>query len=322
MKRLFTRLLSVPALAVVFATGAQAQDLVPVKDTTSAWYRYWKYTLDAGLNVNQAAFSDSWKGGGVNSIAAGAYLFGSLDYSKNKISWSNSLKSQYGIVLTFNRNANNKQIGNLRKSLDYIDFTSKVDYKFAKMWRVFGQATFLTQFDKGYEYRGVDSSGRDIKAKVSNGLAPGYLTESVGIEFKPVSWFYVNVGLLALRQTFVTDTSLYHEVPANYGVPIGKRVNNQFGFSIEAALDKDVHKNVNIKFKYRAFKDYTDYNSLSGQMVHRIDFLLSAKITKYIVTSLSAVALYDATQDKRVQWSQGLSLGIAYKIYGNQFKNP
>jgi len=54
-------------------------------------------------------------------------------------------------------------------------------------------------------------------------------------------------------------------------------------------------------------------------MVHRMDLIFSAKITKYIVTSLTATALYDATQDKRVQWSQGLALGIAYKIYGNKF---
>lgn len=312
--------MSVAIVVTAFGMKSRAQDLVPVKDTTSAWYQHWKYTLDAGINANQAAFSDSWKGGGVNSVAASAYLFGSLDYNKNKISWSNSLKTQYGVVLTFNRNMNNKQVGNMRKSMDYIDFTSKFDYKFAKMWRAFGQVNFLSQFDKGYDYRGVDSNGRDIRAKVSNGLAPGYLTESIGIEFKPVTWFYINVGLLSLRQTFVSDTTLYHEVPANYGVPIGKRFRNQVGFSIETALDKDVHKNVNIKFKYRAFKDYTDYASLSGQMVHRIDFVLSAKITKYIVTSLTAVALYDATQDKRVQWSQGLALGIAYKIYGNRFK--
>lgn len=309
---------------VAFAGSVHAQDLVPVKDTTSAWFQYWKYTLDAGINVNQAAFSDSWKGGGVNSVAAGAYLFGSLDYSKNKISWSNKLNTQYGVLLTFNRNQNNKQIGNIRKSLDIIDFTSKVDYRFAKMWRVFGQVSFLSQYASGYKYIGVDSNGRDIRVRETGGLAPGYLREDLGIEFKPVPWFYVNVGLISLRQTFVTDTSLYHFTPdsANFGVPIGKRFNNQIGFSIEAALDKDLHKNVNLKFKYRAFKDYTDYTSLSGEMVHRIDFILSAKITKYIVTSLSAVAMYDATQDKRVQWSQGLALGIAYKIYGNRFKNP
>ena len=214
---------------------------------------------------------------------------------------------------------NNKQVGNLRKSQDYIDFVSKVDYRFAKMWRVFGQVNFLSQFDKGYEYRGVDSTGRDIKSKVSNALAPGYLTESLGIEFKPVPWFYVNVGLISLRQTFVTDTTLHNEVPANYGVPIGKKFHNQIGFSVEAAIDKDLHKNINLKFKYRGFKDYTEYATLSGQMVHRMDLIFSAKITKYIVTSLTAVALYDATQDKRVQWSQGLALGIAYKIYGNRF---
>lgn len=311
--------LSVLFVSFTFFAG-KAQDLVPVKDSTSNWAKYWKYNLDAGINVNQAAFSDSWKGGGVNSVAAGAYLFGDLLYQKNKITWQNNLKMQYGVVLTFNRNANNKQIGNLRKAQDRIDFLSKVDYKFAKMWRLFGQVNFLSQFDAGYDFTGVDDGGRDIKTKVSGPLSPGYLTESMGIEFKPVSWFYVNVGLLSLRQTFVLDTTLYHNVPANYGVGLGKRFNNQFGFSIEAALDKDLHKNINLKFKYRGFKDYTDYQTLSGEMVHRMDLIFSAKITKYIVTSLTVTSLYDATQDKRVQWSQGLALGIAYKIYGNKFE--
>lgn len=315
-----TKLFIAAATAIVANGTLLAQDLVPVKDTTSNWAKYWKYNLDAGINVNQAAFSDSWKGGGVNSVAVGAYLFGDLSYQKNKITWVNTLKLQYGSVLTFNRNANNKQVGNIRKSQDIIDFTSKVDYKFAKMWRLFGQVNFLSQFDGGYEYTGVDGSGRDIRRRVSGPLAPGYLFESVGIEFKPVTWFYVNVGLLSLRQTFVLDTALYNTVPANYGVTIGRKVNNQFGFSIEAALDKDLHKNINLKYKYRGFKDYTDYGTLSGEMVHRMDLILSAKITKYIVTSLTATALYDATQDKRVQWSQGLALGIAYKIYGNRLK--
>lgn len=316
---------AVAASAIVMTIPVYGQDFKAPKDSTSNWAKHWKYTLDAGINVNQAAFSESWKGGGVNNVAFGAYLFGSLDYNKDKWTWNNTLKTQYGQILTFNRNANNKQVGNLRKAQDYFDLVSKADYKISKMWRAFGQVNFLTQFDKGYDYRGVDPGGKDIRARLSNFMAPGYLTESVGIEFKPVDWFYVNVGLIALRQTFVIDTTLYNEVPANYGVEIGKRVNNQIGFSLETAIDKNVHKNVNLKFKYRAFKDYTDPNrllgngqeNLSGQMVHRIDALISAKITKYIVTSLGAIVLYDATQDKRVQWSQGLALGIAYKIYGN-----
>jgi Protein of unknown function (DUF3078) len=320
MKKICTRLMLISITLIGISSKGLAQDLVPVKDTTSNWAKYWKYNFDAGINVNQAAFSDSWKGGGVNSISASAYIFGDLTYNKNKVTVFNSIKAMYGTVLTFNRNANNKQVGNLRKSQDYLDVLSKADYQFAKMWRVFGQVNFLTQFDKGYDYTGVDAGGRDIKNKISGPMAPGYLTESVGIEFKPAKWFYINVGLLSMRQTFVLDTTLYVAVPSNYGVTIGDKFKNQFGFSIEAALDKDLHKNINLKFKYRAFKDYTDYGTLSGEMVHRMEVLFSAKITKYIVTSLSAVALYDATQDKRVQWSQGLNLGVAYKIYGNKFQ--
>jgi len=39
--------------------------------------------ITGGLNINQASFSDNWKGGGVNSVAFSVYLNGRADYAKD-----------------------------------------------------------------------------------------------------------------------------------------------------------------------------------------------------------------------------------------------
>jgi hypothetical protein len=44
---------------------------------------YWKTKTSIGVNVNQAAFSDNWKNGGVNSLAIG----GLVNYKGNFTIW-------------------------------------------------------------------------------------------------------------------------------------------------------------------------------------------------------------------------------------------
>src|SRR4051812_1891438 len=48
----------------------------------SAKINYWKTKTGVGININQAAFSDNWKGGGVNSLAIGGLINYKAEYSK------------------------------------------------------------------------------------------------------------------------------------------------------------------------------------------------------------------------------------------------
>lgn len=267
--------------------------------------KHWKLGIEGGINFNQAYFSDSWKGGGVNSIAIGSYIFGVAEYNKGKWTWGNNLKLLFGLQ----KNKGQEW----RKNIDLIDFTSKVEYRFAKSWRFFGQGNFISQFAPGYRYRGVfDTTGRELKDRISSFLAPAFITESFGVEYKPVDWFYINVGALSLRQTIVKDTSLYRTTSNNYGVDTGKVFRNQIGFSFETALDKNIGKTLNIKYKYRAFKDFTTRSA--DQMIHRMDLIITATVIKYIKVSLSGIMIYDVNMDKRVQWNQSLALGLAYRL--------
>ena len=283
------------------------------KSSNTDTIKYWKWAFTPAINFNQSYFSDSWTGGGINSIALLGNAAGLVEYSRGRWTWNNSMNLMYGIV----KNKGQEW----RKNQDLIDVATKLDYKFARSWRLFFAANHLNQFAPGYRFLGVfDSTGREQKTKISSFCAPCYIAENLGIEFRPwskkenksVNWFYVNLGILALRQTVVSDSTLYKTVPENYGVEIGKVLRNQIGFSIETSLNKEVAKNVQLIFRYRIFNDYRSF--MPKDVIHRADFIFSAFLLKFLRVSLTAIMMYDIAMEKRVQWSQALTLGIGYRF--------
>ncbi|MES2560087.1 MAG: DUF3078 domain-containing protein [Bacteroidota bacterium] len=287
-----------------------AQDTLPKPPSP------WKREMQAGVNINQATYSDNWKSGGVNSIAIGTFLNAKADYRTEKYDWTNDLQLLYG-------NIQNKG-QNMRKNADRIFLESKFAYRLTKNWSAFGSATFMSQFDAGYEYyRLKDSTGKEygeeLSNRISSFMSPGYLTEAIGIEYKPVEYFSAQFGLGALRQTFVTDQTLYDKYAPTedkynelYGVKRGEYMRNQVVFQFVANFDKEVLKNIFVKARYMAVIDYAKIN---GQgIVHRLDANLTAKVNRFVNVNLAGVILYDYDQDQDVQFSQVLSLGILYGI--------
>jgi hypothetical protein len=303
-----TTLFTVLLTATAICANAQVAP-APLPATPSPW----KSELQTGVNLNQASYSDNWTAGGVNSIAISAFLNAKAAYTSERNTWSNDLQLLYG-------NQRNKGQG-LRKNADRIFFETKYSYKLTKNWNAFGSATFMSQFDAGFTYyKDKDSLGNDIgeekSRRISGFMSPGYLTEALGLEYKPVDYFSAQFGLGALRQTFVTDQDLYR-IPGNdslvlYGVKRGDNMRNQVVFQFVASYDKEILKNIILKARYMAV---LDYEKLNGQgIVHRFDGNITAKVNRFINVNLAGVILYDYDQDSDVQYSQVLSLGILYNI--------
>jgi hypothetical protein len=276
----------------------------------------WKREMQTGVNINQATYSDNWRSGGVNSIAIGAFLNAKADYRTAMYDWTNDMQLLYG-------NVQNKG-QSMRKNADRIFLESKFAYRLSKNWSAFGSVTFMSQFAAGFEYFKLkDSTGKEFgeeqSLRISGLLSPAYLTEALGIEYKPVEYFSAQFGLGALRQTFVTDQTLYDKYAPTapkyneiYGVKRGENMRNQIVFQFVANFDKEIAKNMFLKARYMAVADYA---KLNGQgIVHRLDANLTAKVNRYINVNLAGVILYDYDQDVDVQFSQVLSLGILYGL--------
>ncbi|MCZ4243261.1 DUF3078 domain-containing protein [Pedobacter punctiformis] len=267
----------------------------------NAKVNYWKTKTAIGININQAAFSDNWKGGGVNSFAVGGLLNYKAEYNKNSYSYVSEVILQYGKV------KNKAQLQ--KKTTDRIYWDNKASFQLSKNWFFFGSINFESQFDNGYSYSTVN--GAETATLISKFMGPGYLTESVGFEYKPNKYFSTRIGTGTARQTFVLDKNLAGGNPAkNFGVPIGKTFRNELAFQIVAAFDKDIFTNTNLKARYAMFVPYEDI--AVKNVDHRLDVALTAKINRFMNTSLTGVVLYDRDTDTKVQASQTLALGFTF----------
>ncbi|WP_207429288.1 DUF3078 domain-containing protein [Pedobacter sp. SYSU D00535] len=262
---------------------------------------YWRNWSTFGINMNQAAFSDNWSGGGVNSIAVGLMFNHKTDYTKDEKNYVSELIFQYGKL----KNRDQLQ----RKTNDRIFWDNKVALKLSKSWYFFGSLNFESQFDQGYSY-GKDQQGNETRTLISRFMSPGYLTESLGFEYKPNKYYYLRIGTGTARQTFVLDKDLYRTNPKNFGVAPGKVVRNELAFQLVSNYEKDIMENLRLKTRYAMFANYERLNNID----HRLDATLIAKVNRVVNVTISGIGVYDDDASDKIQASQTLALGLVYKF--------
>jgi hypothetical protein len=274
------------------------QELIPV---TMLDYKinYWRKFITFGLNFNQAAFSNNYSAGGISSVALGSTFVYHVEYNKAPFSYSTELNLLYG------KSKNKGQSS--RKTNDRIFLDNKVATQLSKKWFFFGSLSFESQFDKGYQYTNEAGVTLDPPILISNFMAPGYLTESVGFEYKPAPYFDLRLGTGTARQTFVLDDN----VKGNYGVDSNKTIRTDIAFQIVAIFDKDIAKNMHLNARYDMF---IPYGQSLAYVRHRVDAVLAARVNRLVNVSINGTLLFDKNTSNSVQGTEGLSLGVLYKF--------
>jgi len=263
---------------------------------------YWKKAFNGSLSLNQASFSDNWTAGGVNSIGFSGLLNYKANYLKGKNSWDNEIDFLFGFL--------NNQGQGYRKNNDRLYLDTKYGRALSSKWNFYGSLNILTQFAKGFRYE-KDSLDRDVEILVSEFMAPGFFTASLGFEYVPKPYFKLRLSPFAPRLTVVRNKDLYLNIENNYGVDIGKTTRWEWlAFQMLADFDKDLSENVNLKFRYLL---YANLETLDiDEIDHRLDAILNINVVKYLSVNLSAILVYDYDQDKDIQFSQALGIGFAY----------
>lgn len=277
-------LLTIPSLV-------HGQETTPADTSGGPWTTSNKLTV----SFNQSSFSDNFQAGGVNSVSVGALYNGKFDYKSGSWEWLNEAILEYGIVKNKGQSS--------RKSVDRIFYDTKLGYRFAPKWLFYGSLNYLSQFDAGFSF-GEDDQGRETRTIISRFMAPAFLTESFGVEYKPVDYFWTRLGAGTVRQTFVLADDVYQGLEEVYGVPFGDNVRMEVGFQLTADFDKDLADNLNLKARFNAFANYETLDAVDT----RLDVALTAKVTKLVGVGLTLVALHDNDQHPDVQWSQNLLL--------------
>lgn len=278
--------------------GAWAQEAV--KDTS-----YWKKKSQFGVNLSQGTFSNSWQGGGINNIALGVYLNSKGEYTKGPNNWVNDFQFQLGAI----QNRGDA----FRKSIDRLFFDSKYGYKLGtkSQWLFFANVNFLSQVANGRDFT------NDRRPFISGFFTPAYITEAIGLEWKPNKFFNMQFAPGAIRQTILGNKDLYLDIDrlspeykfANYGVERGKSIRNEVAImQLVMNYNKDLVKDVNLKWRYQAFASAKDLAAIDN----RLDAQLTAKFAKYFNVNIGLIAIYDQDQIAKMQLAQSINFGFLY----------
>ena len=268
----------------------------------------WKFNGTTSLNLSQLSLSN-WAAGGDNSLSGNVLVNLSANYATDKTNWENNLVMGFGLV---------KQGDDpTRKSNDQLDFASKLGLKATEKWFSTLLLGFTTQFAEGY-----DDPGEDDAVKISNFMAPGYLSFSLGMDFKPSEVFSLFLSPVSSKYTFVLDDELSAE--GSYGLDPGKKARAEFGAYIKIAFKKEILKNVTLDTRVDFFSNYFD----KPQYVDvNWDLLLTFKINDFLAASLLTQLIYDYdikfgedttgdgeadTFTDKVQFKELFGLGLTY----------
>ncbi|MDG5767887.1 DUF3078 domain-containing protein [Balneolales bacterium ANBcel1] len=250
----------------------------------------WDLRFRAGLDGSQAYYR-SWAQGGVDRLAVVANTVFAGVYTEGVYQYGFRVNLRYGQT-RLNR-------GDFRKSEDLIRIRNQFQRRFGDdRFSLTANLNFETQFDKGY-----DSSYENVQSRF---MAPGTLTETVGLSFDPDSYFEVTVGI-SLRQTFMSDTSLSER----YGLDKGDWFRNEAGFTLIFQYEREIWENVSYSGHLETF------SNLQKSLLNT-DFVLTnelvGRINNYLSTNFEFSLQYNDDITKALQIRQILSVGINYRF--------
>src|SRR5690606_3789468 len=279
---------------------------------------FWRKGIITGFNFSQASFTN-WAAGGENNL--NLITFASIYFRKSTLryEWENLIDGAYG-VQSF------RGLDVIRKSEDKLEFTSKIGHKTTETLITSFLFNFKTQFDAGFQYR--DNNER---TKVSNFLAPAYITTSLGLDYKPSKVFSLLLSPIAGKITLVMDQELADEgrfgvekavldTAGNVIVP-GKNSRSQLGMTLNARLTQNLGKNITLNSKLDMFGDYEKPTSIDiswdNSIIFRVNNAISANLSTALIYDEDILIKKEGEEvgNPRIQFKEIFSLGVRFDIW-------
>ncbi|MFW5891986.1 MAG: DUF3078 domain-containing protein [Bacteroidota bacterium] len=319
MKKVFLCGILMAIGATLFAQENNESDTTNLKN--------WSFSGFFQQNTNQVSFTN-WAAGGENSFSLVSQARFDANYKRDDIQWENYVDLSYGIIKTENTS--------LRKNTDKIDVFSKVGKNLNDKISMSALINFQSQFAEGFNFP-------NDSVVVSRFMAPGYLTGSVGFDYKPFEFLSIYVSPATGKFTFVTDQILADQgrfgvEPAEFNdagenISDGKNVNPEFGSLVRIAFNKEIFTNVIVNTRVTLFNNYTD-SDISNRKNTDVDWLLDVNmpVNEFITVSLGFHLIYDhdikipkmGTNDQgeeivlynrpTTQFKQQIGVGLVYKF--------
>lgn len=302
--RRFHGLVLFASLLFISAQGRLVAQETPVVDSVEKGP--WTTGGSVAVNFNQVALSN-WSGGGENTVTVGGLIGLMAHMDDGKGHWANDLELGYGLT----------KIGDadLRKSNDKLTFVSKYDYNATTTLFYSGLVDFRTQMTDGFDYGTIDSLGEP--KKISELLAPGYLSVGLGMTWKPTASFEILVAPISNRLIIVLDDQL--SAAGAFGVDPGRKLESELGATSRLKFAKEIFENVSYDSKLNLFAPYENFTTV----VVTWENLLNLRVNDFLTTSISLEVRYDEAVDitrddgtvgPATQVKEALSVGVGYSF--------
>lgn len=284
---------------LVIIIGLLSMNMLNAQEADTVQVSPWKVSSVLNAAFSQVALSN-WAGGGENSLSLSGLSNSGINYDKRNITWENSFEFAYGIIKQGDEP--------VEKSDDKMEVVSKLGRRLKPHWKLAANAEFRSQFAPGYERITDPATNEEEKILISEFLAPGYLTSTIGIEYKPREEFFLLLSTLTGKTTIVLDDDLSDA--GAYGVDPGKKIRNQLGSYLKSMLKVPVMENITFQTKLNLFSDYKNPEQVDVSW----ETLLLLRVNKYITTNFSTHLIYDEDVTTDVQFKEVLSVGVTFDL--------
>ncbi len=262
-----------------------------------------------GVNFANVGLSN-WAGGGENSLAIGTVFNTAVTRTKGKGAWKNQIDFALG----------GAKVGeqDFRKTDDNIILLSQYSKTIKEnlAWSLTG--ILRTQLLVGNTFANDPANaGEEIATKISNFMAPGYLSINLGIDHQIGDNLSLSFAPAAGKFTFVSDDDL----AGTYGVDAGENFRAEFGTNLLATLSLPIMENISFKSTANLFTPYSD---TFGTIDVNWETLLVMKINKWFNATFGTQLIYDAdilfaqegsTPTRELQFKHVLNFGANFALF-------
>jgi hypothetical protein len=267
----------------------------------------WKFYGIGTVGFTQTSLSN-WAKGGESSLSLLLIEKYTANYSKDNFKWENLAEFRLGIFKS--------QTRGLEKNDDKLEIQSRAGLAAAKKWYYSAEMNFRTQMARGYKYP-------DKVNPISAFMAPGYLTFSLGMDYKPNKNFSLFLSPLTSKTTFVRDTALIN--PVNFGLEPGKKRNWEPGAIVKLNLHFPIIENIIYDTRAEIFNNYNypfqkfniDWEqTLVLQVTQRISSRVMTQViydynVKFPITDETG---HQIAQQAKWQFKELFTVGFNYKF--------
>ncbi|WP_323756160.1 DUF3078 domain-containing protein [Roseivirga sp.] len=288
-------------LTLLVAYTAQAQTADSVK---------WERKGSLGFTFANVGLSN-WAGGGESSVSLGTIFNAAAIKKATHSTWKNQIDFALGGAKLGDRD--------FRKTDDAIILLSQYKRKINEKFGYSVSSILRTQLLEGSNYVADPlNAGEQIAEKISNFMAPGYLSVNLGMEYSSGDILTVSFSPAAGKFTFVMDDEL--SAVGAYGVDPGDKVRAEFGANMLTTLNLKIMENISFQSNLNFFTAYDSFGNVDTNW----ETLLVMKVNKWFNATFGTQLIYDddilikgedGNVSREIQFKHVLNLGVNFKLF-------